>query len=150
MNLPDLNFIRFFFKSCTRLGKDENFEIRLYKCSICLRFEENISFKRISRYNQCTFCSSSYRIQADPRDKLLLMEPWFDMIAPRYLKFFTSSSIWLFILISHWNPFGLFVITFVLSGPISILYLVVVLSRRFTLLLPLLHLRQCHLQRGSW
>ena len=31
-----------------------------------------------------------------------------------------------------WKPFGLFVITFVLSGPISILYLVVVLSRRST------------------
>ena len=33
---------------------------------------------------------------------------------------------------SLWKPFGLFVITFVLSGPISILYLVVVLSRRST------------------
>ena len=52
------------------------------------------------------------------------------MIAPRYLKFSTSSSLWPFILISLWKPFGLFVITFVLSGPISILYLVVVLSRQ--------------------
>ena len=52
------------------------------------------------------------------------------MIAPRYLKFSTSSSLWPFILISLWKPFGLFVITFVLSGLISILYLVVVLSRR--------------------
>ena len=57
-------------------------------------------------------------------------DPSLEMIAPRYLKFFTSSSLWPFILISLWKPFGLFVITFVLSGPISILYLVVVLSRR--------------------
>ena len=35
-----------------------------------------------------------------------------------------------FILIFLWKPLGLFVITFVLSGPIFILYLVVVLSRR--------------------
>ena len=52
------------------------------------------------------------------------------MIVPRYLKFSTSSSLWPFILISLWKPFVLFVITFVLSEPISILYLVVVLSRR--------------------
>ena len=45
------------------------------------------------------------------------------------LKFFTSSNLWPFNLISLWKPFGLFIITFVLSGPISILYLVVVLSR---------------------
>ena len=56
-------------------------------------------------------------------------DPSLEMITPRYLKFSTSSSLWLFILISLWKPFGLFVITFVLSGPISILYLVV-LSRR--------------------
>ena len=37
-----------------------------------------------------------------------------------------------FILISLWKPFGLFVITFVLSGPVSILYIVVVVSRRYT------------------
>ena len=53
-----------------------------------------------------------------------------EMIAPRFLKFSTSSSLWHFILISLRKPFGLFVITFVLSGPISILYLVLVLSRR--------------------
>ena len=57
-------------------------------------------------------------------------DPSLEMIAPRYLKFSTSSSLWPFILISLWKLFGLFVITFVLSGPISILYLVVVLSRR--------------------
>ena len=57
-------------------------------------------------------------------------DPSLEMIAPRYLKFSTSSSLWPFILISLWKPFGLFVITFVLSGPISILYLMVVLSRR--------------------
>ena len=59
-------------------------------------------------------------------------DPSLEMIAPRYLKFPTSSSVWPFILISLWKPFGLFVITFALSGPISILYLVVVLSRRST------------------
>ena len=37
-----------------------------------------------------------------------------------------------YLLISLWKPFGLFVITFVLSGPISISYLVVVVSRRST------------------
>ena len=59
-------------------------------------------------------------------------DPSLEMIAPRYLKFSTSSSLRPFILISLWKPFGLFVITFVLSGRISILYLVVVLSRRST------------------
>ena len=57
-------------------------------------------------------------------------DPSLEMIAPRYLKFSTPSSLWPFILISLWKPFGLLVITFVFSGPISILYLVVVLSRR--------------------
>ena len=56
-------------------------------------------------------------------------DPSLEMIAPRYLKFSTSSSFWPFILISLWKPLVLFVIIFVLS-PISILYLVVVLSRR--------------------
>ena len=41
-------------------------------------------------------------------------DPSLAMIAPRYLKFST------FILISLWKPFGLFVITLVLSGPTSI------------------------------
>ena len=59
-------------------------------------------------------------------------DPSLEMIAPRYLNFFTSSNLWPFILIPLWKPFGLFVITFVLSGPISILYLVVVVSRLFT------------------
>ena len=54
------------------------------------------------------------------------------MIDPKYLKFSTVSSLWPFILISLWKPFGLFVITLVFSGPISILYLVVVVSRRST------------------
>ena len=57
-------------------------------------------------------------------------DPSLEMTAPRYLKFSTSSSFWPFILISLWKPLGLFVITFVLSGRISILYLVVVLSKR--------------------
>ena len=51
---------------------------------------------------------------------------------PRYLTLSISSRLCPFILISLWKPFGLFVITFVLSGPISILYLVVVVSRRST------------------
>ena len=59
-------------------------------------------------------------------------DPSIEMSAPRYLNFFTSSSLWPFILISLWKPFELFVITFVLSGPISVLYLVVVVSRRST------------------
>ena len=59
-------------------------------------------------------------------------DPSLEMIAPTYLKFSTSSSLWPFILISVWKPFGLFVISFVLSGTISILYLVVVISRRST------------------
>ena len=50
-------------------------------------------------------------------------DPSLEMIASRYLKFSTSSSLWPFLLISLWKPLGLFVITFVLSGPISILYL---------------------------
>ena len=64
-------------------------------------------------------------------ERILGFDPSLEMIAPRYLKFSTSSSLWPFILISLWKPFGLFVITFVLSGPI-ILYLVVVVSRRST------------------
>ena len=58
--------------------------------------------------------------------------PSLEMITPRYLKFSISSSFWPFISFSLWKPFGLFVITFVLSGPISILYLVVVVSMRST------------------
>ena len=52
-----------------------------------------------------------------------------EIVAPRYS---TSSSLWPVILISLWKPFGVFVITFVLSGPISILYLVVLVSIRST------------------
>ena len=57
------------------------------------------------------------------------LDPSLEMIAPRHLKFSTSSCLWPFILIPLWKPFGLFVITFVLSGPISILYLLMVVSR---------------------
>ena len=35
-------------------------------------------------------------------------DPSLEMIAPRYLKFSISSSLWLFILISLWKPSGLF------------------------------------------
>ena len=59
-------------------------------------------------------------------------DPSLEMIVPRYLKFSTASSLWPFTLISLWKPFGSFVITFVLSGPIFILYLVVFVSRRST------------------
>ena len=65
----------------------------------------------------------------DILERISGFDPSLEMIVPRYLKFSTSSSLWPFILISLRKPLGLFVITFVLSGPISILYLVVVLSR---------------------
>ena len=42
-------------------------------------------------------------------------DPSLEMIAQRHLKFSTFSSLWPFILISLWKPFGLYVITFVLS-----------------------------------
>ena len=65
-------------------------------------------------------------------ERILGFDPSLEMIAPRYLKFSTASSLWPFILTSLWKPFGLFVLTFILSGPISILYLVMVVSRRST------------------
>ena len=49
------------------------------------------------------------------------LDPSLEMIDHRFLKFPTALRLWPFILISL-----LFVITFVLSGPVSILYLVVV------------------------
>ena len=55
-------------------------------------------------------------------------DPSLEMIAPRNLKFSTSSSLWHFILFSLWKPFSCLP-TFVLPWPISILYLVVVVSR---------------------
>ena len=57
-------------------------------------------------------------------------DPSLEMTAPRYFKFSASSSLWPFILISLWKPLGLFIINFVGSGPISISYHMVVLSRR--------------------
>ena len=51
--------------------------------------------------------------------------PSLEMIDPSFFKVSTGSSLWPFILISLWKPFRLFVITFILSGPISIMYLVV-------------------------
>ena len=54
------------------------------------------------------------------------------MNAPRYLKFSTASSLWSVILIFLWKPFGLFGIIFLLSGPISSLYIVLVISRQST------------------
>ena len=68
----------------------------------------------------------------DILERISGFDPLLEMIAPRTLKLSTSSNLWPFILFSLWKPFGLFVITFVLSGPISILYLVVVVSRRST------------------
>ena len=62
-------------------------------------------------------------------ERISVFDPSLEMIAPRYL-FSTSPSLLPFILISLWKPFWFFVITFVLSGPISILYLVVVVSSR--------------------
>ena len=63
-------------------------------------------------------------------DRISGFHPSLEMIAPRYLKFSTSSMT--FYLDPSLEAFGLFVITFVLSGPISVLYLVVVVSRRST------------------
>ena len=57
------------------------------------------------------------------------------MIDPRsctWSSFSTASNLWPFILISLWKPFGLFVITFVWYGPISVLNLVLVVSRLST------------------
>ena len=65
-------------------------------------------------------------------ERITGFDPSWEMDAPRYSEFSTASSFWPFILISLWKPFGLFVITFVLSGQMSILYLVVVVSRRPT------------------
>ena len=65
-------------------------------------------------------------------ERISSFDPSLEMIAPKNLKFSTSSSLWPFILISFWKPFGLYVTTFVLSGQISILYLVVAISRRST------------------
>ena len=76
-------------------------------------------------------------------------DPSLEMIAPRYLKFSTSSSLWPFILISLWKPFGLFVITFVFLGrsPFCTLWWLYrggLPGRQ--LLLPLQYLWQGHLQ----
>ena len=46
-------------------------------------------------------------------ERILGFDPSLEMIAPRYLKFSTSSSLRPFILISLWKPLGLFLITFV-------------------------------------
>ena len=51
----------------------ENTKIVQSVCTEVLRFEKNTSWKRISYWNQCIFCSSSYQIQVDPWDKLLVM-----------------------------------------------------------------------------
>ena len=64
-------------------------------------------------------------------ERILGFYPSLEMNAPKYLLSI-SSSLWPFVLISLWKPTGLFGITFVLSGPISILHLVVVVSRRST------------------
>ena len=67
-----------------------------------------------------------------PGEQISGFDPSLEMIAPRNVKYSTSSRLWPFILISLWKPLWLFVITFVLSGPISILTPVVVVSRRST------------------
>ena len=60
------------------------------------------------------------------------LDPSLEKTDPRYLEFSTASSLWPFILIPLWKPFGLFVVIFVLFGPNFNLYLVVVVSRRST------------------
>ena len=61
--------------------------------------------------------------RAYPGKYLLFGSFTVELTDSRYLKLVTSSSIWLFILISLGEPLGLFVIIFVLSGPISTFYL---------------------------
>ena len=50
-------------------------------------------------------------------ERIFGFDPALEMIAPRYLKFSTASSLWPFIFISLWKPFGLFDITYISSGP---------------------------------
>ena len=60
-------------------------------------------------------------------------DPSLEMIGPRFMYFLVldcASKLSPFILISSWKLFGLFVNTFILSEPFSILCLVVVVSRR--------------------
>ena len=40
-------------------------------------------------------------------ERISCFDPSLEMIAPRYLKFSTSSSLWPFIMISLWKPFSL-------------------------------------------
>ena len=62
-------------------------------------------------------------------ERILGFDPSLEMIAPRYLSspLFLASDLLFW---SLWKPFGLFVLTFVLSRSISILYLVVLVSTR--------------------
>ena len=52
-------------------------------------------------------------------ERISSLDPSLEMIGPRYLKFSTAYSLSLFILVSLWKLFGLFVINFILSGPLS-------------------------------
>ena len=60
-------------------------------------------------------------------------EPSSETIDPRYLKLVTVQSFCPLTLISLWMPLALFVISFVFSALISILYRVQVLSRLLTI-----------------
>ena len=86
-------------------------------------------------------------------ERISTFYPSLEMIAQRYLKFSTSSSLWPFILISLWKPFGLLssLLSCLDRSPFCTLWWFYQdgLSGRQPLL-PVLHLRQCHLQSGSW
>ena len=56
-------------------------------------------------------------------------EPTSEIIDPRYLKVDTVSSAWSLILMSFWMPFGLLVITLVLSAFISMPYFLEAVSK---------------------
>ena len=81
-------------------------------------------------------------------------EPSSETIAPRYLKLVTVPSFCPLTLISLWMPLTLFVISFVFSALVYILYLVQVLSRLFQLGPRVLALQQqeqqCHRQTADW
>ena len=118
-----------------------------FRISLTLEASEMFSFLHMS------FILERAAVVWAIQERTLGFEPSLEMITPRYLKFSTSSSIWPFILISLWKPYGLFIIALVLSASISVWYLVVVVSRRPTRTpasSSSLHLRQCHLQSGSW
>ena len=58
------------------------------------------------------------------------LDPSLEMIDLRYFKFSAAYNVWLFIFVSLCKPVRLFIISFVLSGPVSTVCLLVLVSRR--------------------